>query len=236
MTRVTSELQRRNNFEEQAAWEAAHRRQAVRPAERATVLSSPSSRRRHARAPNRVRPHLQRVQPAMQASAGAAAQRAACARPRPASRTASAPAGRDSCAPPRSCSCAAARLPRVAGGARRATRARAAPGTAGGPDERLADDLIAGFDPMEEVGVPRDQRPVNELAALRETFLYDWAPLPLPALLQRCGGLFAAVFFLLAVRLSRSTAACETPFPWLRLDATPPRPRCRPPRPPRRGA
>jgi Conserved in the green lineage and diatoms 27 len=53
---------------------------------------------------------------------------------------------------------------------------------------------------MEEVGVPRDQRPVNELAALRDTFLYDWAPLPLSGLLLRCGVLFAAVFVLLAVR------------------------------------
>jgi len=90
------------------------------------------------------------------------------------------------------------RRPRVVAGA--------APGTANGPDEALPEDgNIAGFDPMEEVGVPRDQRPVNELKALRETFLYSWALLPPAGLLLRVGALFGGVFALLGAPISNGT-------------------------------
>jgi hypothetical protein len=85
-------------------------------------------------------------------------------------------------------------------------RARGAPGTADGPDESLPEDGgIAGFDPMEEVGVPSDQRPVNELKALREDWLYSWAQLPPSALLSRVGGLGAGVFALLGAPISNGT-------------------------------
>lgn len=82
----------------------------------------------------------------------------------------------------------------------------AAPGTANGPDEQLPEDGgIAGFDPMEEVGVPRDQRPANELKALRDTFLYSWALLPTGGLLLRVGALFGGVFALLGGPISNAT-------------------------------
>jgi len=58
---------------------------------------------------------------------------------------------------------------------------------------------------MEELGVPRDQRPVNELAALRETFLYDWAVEAWPGLLLRCWGAFGLVFALMAAPIANAT-------------------------------
>ena len=58
---------------------------------------------------------------------------------------------------------------------------------------------------MEEVGVPRDQRPVNELAALRDTFLYAWALQPTSGLLLRVGALFVGVFALLGGPISGGT-------------------------------
>jgi hypothetical protein len=85
-------------------------------------------------------------------------------------------------------------------------RARGAPGTADGPDASLPEDGgIAGFDPMEEVGVPSDQRPANELKALREDWLYSWALLPPSGLLARLGLLFAGVFALLGAPISNGT-------------------------------
>ena len=81
-----------------------------------------------------------------------------------------------------------------------------APGTLDGPDEQVPEDGgIPGFDPMEEVGVPRDQRPVNELAALRDTFLYAWALQPTSGLLVRVAALFAGVFALLGGPISGGT-------------------------------
>ena len=53
--------------------------------------------------------------------------------------------------------------------------------------------------------MPRDQRPVNELRSLRETFLYDWALLPAAPLALRCGALFLAVFVLLSAPISDAT-------------------------------
>jgi hypothetical protein len=58
---------------------------------------------------------------------------------------------------------------------------------------------------MEEVGVPRDQRPANELKALRETFLYSWALQPTGGLLTRVGVLFGGVFALLGAPISNAT-------------------------------
>jgi Conserved in the green lineage and diatoms 27 len=89
---------------------------------------------------------------------------------------------------------------------RLAPPAASAPGTANGPDEQLPEDGgIAGFDPMEEVGVPKDQRPANELKALRDTFLYSWALLPTPGLLLRVGALFGGIFALLGGPISNAT-------------------------------
>jgi len=58
---------------------------------------------------------------------------------------------------------------------------------------------------MEEVGVPSDQRPANELKALREDWLYSWAQLPPAALLGRVGLLFGGVFALLGAPISNGT-------------------------------
>ena len=68
---------------------------------------------------------------------------------------------------------------------------------------------------MEELGVPRDQRPVNELAALRETFLYDWAVEAWPGLLLRCWGAFGLVFALMAASIANATFdPAAQPAPW----------------------
>lgn len=87
-----------------------------------------------------------------------------------------------------------------------APRAAGRSGTATGPDWSLPDDAnVAGFDPMEEVGVPRDQRPVNELKSLRETFLYAWAALPPQQLGGRLAGFFAGVTALLSAPIAGAT-------------------------------
>ncbi len=146
-------------------------------------------------------PLLQHLHSAMRAAACTPARlRAACASGTVARRTAARVPSR--CAPDVHARCHA----RTARVSRFATRVRATPGTADGPDERLPEDGgIAGFDPMEEVGVPRDQRPANELKALRETFLYSWALLPPSGLLLRAGALFGGVFALLGAPISNGT-------------------------------
>ena len=63
-------------------------------------------------------------------------------------------------------------LPRVA---TRLTTTRAAPGGGGGRRSPLTASYPSGLDPALELAVPVDQRPVNELAALREAPLYSWA-------------------------------------------------------------
>ena len=46
--------------------------------------------------------------------------------------------------------------------------------------EKSTDQKAAGggLDPYLEVAVPRDQRPVNQLAELKEDSLYAWVSLP----------------------------------------------------------
>jgi len=53
--------------------------------------------------------------------------------------------------------------------------------------------------------VPSDQRPVNELKALREDWLYSWAQLAPAGLLVRVGVLFGGVFALLGAPISNGT-------------------------------
>lgn len=68
-----------------------------------------------------------------------------------------------------------ARAPRAPARRRAPDPPHAAPPSGGGP--RLppgAAPAAGGLDPALEVAVPPDQRPVNELAALRTASLYSW--------------------------------------------------------------
>ncbi|KAK9810770.1 hypothetical protein WJX73_006093 [Symbiochloris irregularis] len=59
-----------------------------------------------------------------------------------------------------------------------------------------------GLDPSLEVAVPPDQRPVNELASLRDAPLYSWALLKSSAYVQRLTVVWLAFFFLLGIPIA----------------------------------
>jgi hypothetical protein len=61
---------------------------------------------------------------------------------------------------------------------------------------------VPGFDPNEELDVPSDQRPVNELKEVRESPIYAWAELPAPQLYIRLGLLFTGVTALLSAPIA----------------------------------
>lgn len=56
-----------------------------------------------------------------------------------------------------------------------------------------------------EIAVPSDQRPVNELAQLKEDPLYSWATLALPAYATRLGALAGGVFAVLGGPIAYQT-------------------------------
>eukprot|EP00891_Asterochloris_glomerata_P009503 jgi/Astpho2/9503/Aster-01754 len=58
--------------------------------------------------------------------------------------------------------------------------------------------LTGGLSSNLEQAVPAEQRPVNELAALREAALYSWARLELPAYSKRLALLFLGIFIMFA--------------------------------------
>ncbi|KAH8953911.1 hypothetical protein BDL97_08G052500 [Sphagnum fallax] len=59
------------------------------------------------------------------------------------------------------------------------------------------EDAEAGWESTFEIEVPSDQRPVNELAALKEGALYSWAQLSPVEFAVRIGGLWLLFFLLL---------------------------------------
>eukprot|EP00775_Hariotina_reticulata_P003658 gene3658-3919_t len=58
---------------------------------------------------------------------------------------------------------------------------------------------------QQEVAVPADQRPVNELAALKEAWLYSWAVLPVEQYIKRLAILFTVFFTLVGAPISNQT-------------------------------
>jgi hypothetical protein len=62
-----------------------------------------------------------------------------------------------------------------------------------------------GLDPLMEAAVPRDQRPVNELAAMQEGFIFRWASLPLPEYVARLAGVFGLFFALVGGPIAYQT-------------------------------
>ena len=68
----------------------------------------------------------------------------------------------------------------------------------GSPARRDAGRVLRAIDPNLEQMVPRDQRPVNELTALRDGPLSGWAALETPKFVQNLGGLWVAAFALCA--------------------------------------
>lgn len=73
-------------------------------------------------------------------------------------------------------------------------------------NDGLTDDAgVPGFDPMEELGIPRDQRPVNELKALRESTMYNWALLEPTQLALRVFGLWGFFFAFIGGPISNVT-------------------------------
>lgn len=56
-----------------------------------------------------------------------------------------------------------------------------------------------------EIAVPVDQRPVNELAHLKEAFLYNWATLPLNTYLSKVALVFAVFFAFIGAPIANQT-------------------------------
>lgn len=76
---------------------------------------------------------------------------------------------------------------------------------ASGEGERAWMDSDGRVDPRLEVQVPKDQRPVNELANLKGAFLYSWGALDGRAFATRVGALFAGVFVVLGGPIASGT-------------------------------
>eukprot|EP00250_Pteridium_aquilinum_P014590 c22080_g1_i1 orf=1558-2562(-) len=64
-------------------------------------------------------------------------------------------------------------------------------------DGRNGSNGVDGWDPSFEIDVPSDQRPANELAALKEEALYSWAQLSWVDFGIRLGGLWVLFFVFL---------------------------------------
>lgn len=64
-------------------------------------------------------------------------------------------------------------------------------------DGRNGNNGVDGWDPSFEIEVPADQRPANELAALKEEALYSWAQLSSVDFGVRLGGLWLMFFVFL---------------------------------------
>lgn len=64
-------------------------------------------------------------------------------------------------------------------------------------DGRNGNNGVDGWDPSFEIEVPADQRPANELAALKEEALYSWAQLSWVDFGVRLGGLWLMFFVFL---------------------------------------
>lgn len=64
-------------------------------------------------------------------------------------------------------------------------------------DGRNGSNGVDGWDPSFEIEVPADQRPANELAALKEEALYSWAQLSWVDFCIRLGGLWLLFFVFL---------------------------------------
>lgn len=62
-----------------------------------------------------------------------------------------------------------------------------------------------GLDPSLEIAVPFDQRPVNELANLKQTFLYSWGTLSTNQYVSRLAIIFAVTFALLGAPIAYQT-------------------------------
>lgn len=76
---------------------------------------------------------------------------------------------------------------------------------AAGPGGRGTQGSSGGLDPSLEIEVPKDQRPVNELASLKADPLYSWATLELGGYAARLAVLFAVVFVALGGPISAQT-------------------------------
>ncbi|KAL3151280.1 hypothetical protein ABBQ38_013118 [Trebouxia sp. C0009 RCD-2024] len=73
-----------------------------------------------------------------------------------------------------------------------------------------------GLNPDLEQPVPTEQRPVNELAALRETWLYSWARLETPSYLIRLGAVWLGFFALVAGPIAFQTFdPSKQPAEWM---------------------
>eukprot|EP00193_Tetraselmis_chui_P021369 CAMPEP_0177781210 /NCGR_PEP_ID=MMETSP0491_2-20121128/17708_1 /TAXON_ID=63592 /ORGANISM="Tetraselmis chuii, Strain PLY429" /LENGTH=314 /DNA_ID=CAMNT_0019301219 /DNA_START=113 /DNA_END=1057 /DNA_ORIENTATION=+ len=75
------------------------------------------------------------------------------------------------------------------------------------------ESLYGGLDPTLEQSVPRDQRPANELKAIKEASLYKWALCSTPGYALRLFFLYAATFGLISGPISYQTFdPMEQPF------------------------
>lgn len=72
-------------------------------------------------------------------------------------------------------------------------------------DGRNGSNGVDGWDPSFEIEVPADQRPANELAALKEEALYSWAQLSWLDFAIRLGGLWLLFFVFLGAPIASAS-------------------------------
>eukprot|EP00878_Enallax_costatus_P033369 GHUV01036793.1.p1 GENE.GHUV01036793.1~~GHUV01036793.1.p1 ORF type:complete len:149 (+),score=23.02 GHUV01036793.1:187-633(+) len=79
-------------------------------------------------------------------------------------------------------------------------------GRSGLSGQRAADNESQALDSLDlEIAVPKGQRPANELAALKQTWLYSWAILPVDEYIKRLAVVFTFFFTLLGCPIANQT-------------------------------
>lgn len=89
--------------------------------------------------------------------------------------------------------------------------------------EKSTDQKAAGggLDPYLEVAVPRDQRPINQLAELKSDPLYSWGSLGLGEYVKRLVGVYAFFFGLIGGPIAYQTfEPLEQPIEWFLSGST----------------
>ncbi|GLC44649.1 hypothetical protein PLESTB_001329500 [Pleodorina starrii] len=85
----------------------------------------------------------------------------------------------------------------------------------GSPEKSSTDEMKGGLDPYLEVAVPKDQRPVNQLAELKQDPLYSWGSLEQGEYLKRLAGVYAFFFAFIGGPIAYQTfEPTEQPLEW----------------------
>ncbi|GIL69293.1 hypothetical protein Vretifemale_230 [Volvox reticuliferus] len=112
------------------------------------------------------------------------------------------------------CACSMGRLMAPRRVSRPATHRRVVV-THASPEKSSTDEMKGGLDPFLEVAVPKDQRPVNQLAELKQDPLYSWGALEQGDYVKRLAGVYAFFFAFVGGPIAYQTfEPAEQPLEW----------------------